>query len=123
MRQTGIVCGLLAIAFCFISLYGMGQTDSIRKRSLDSIILKQKGLVGRLAQNLLVDTMVETMQGLFRTDLPFRRYRGMVIRNIRIETREFEITDSSKKFTNQLKRLSDQLHRKSRDFVIHNHLF
>lgn len=123
MRQTGIVCGLLAIAFCFISLYGMGQTDSIRKRSLDSIILKQKGLVGRLAQNLLVDTMVETMQGLFRTDLPFRRYRGMVIRNIRIETREFEITDSSKKFTNQLKRLSDQLHRKSRDFVIRNHLF
>src|SRR5690606_13650959 len=64
-----------------------------------------------------------TMQGLFRTDLPFRRYRGMVIRNIRIETREFEITDSSKKFTNQLKRLSDQLHRKSRDFVIRNHLF
>jgi hypothetical protein len=36
---------------------------------------------------------------------------------------EFEITDSSQKLSNRLKRLSDKVHSQTRDFVIRNNLF
>lgn len=99
------------------------QVDTTRKVSIDSIILRQKGIIGQLAQNLLTDTSTEHMKGLQRTDQPFQRYNGRIIRSIRVQTFEFEITDTSKRFSNKLKRLSDKLHRHTRDFVIRNNLF
>lgn len=114
---------LLLVASLMTCLCCFSQVDSSKKRSIDSIILRQKGIIGQLAQNLLVDTAVIDVQGLLRTDQPFQPYKGHIIRNIEIETHEFDIIDSSKRLDNSLKRLSDQLHRKTRDFVIRNHLF
>lgn len=100
------------------------QIDTSKKKlSIDSVILRQKGIIGRLAQNLLTDTSAENMQGLLRTDKPFQRYKDRIIRDIKIQAVEFEITDTSKKFTNKLKHLSDKFHYKTRDFVIRNNLF
>ena len=123
MPVTGNIRILLLAVSCMMIVPVFGQIDTIKKRSLDSIILRQKGFIGQLAQNLLADTMLETMPGLLRTDQPFQPYSGRIIRNIRIRTREFEIIDSSRRLDNRLKRLSDQLHHKTRDFVIRNHLF
>ena len=123
MHSAGNSRILLVVILMITCFSAFAQVDSSRKRSLDSIILRQKGIIGKLAHNLLRDTMVETMQGLLRTDQPFQRYSGRVIRDIRIQTKEFEIVDSSARFNNKLKRLSDKLHRRTRDFVIRNHLF
>lgn len=99
------------------------QVDTTRKVSIDSIILRQRGIIRQLAQNLLTDTSTEHTPGLQRTDQPFQRYNGRIIRSIRVQTFEFEITDTSKRLANKLKRLSDKLHRHTRDFVIRNNLF
>src|ERR1700754_3339967 len=77
----------------------LAQVDTTRKVSIDSIILRQKGIIGQLAQNLLTDTSTEHIQGLQRTDQPFQRYNGKIIRSIRVQTFEFEITDTSKRFS------------------------
>lgn len=114
---------LLLLFFMVFGFYCFGQVDSTAKRPIDSIIMRQKGLIRQLAQNLLADTGSAGDQGLLRTDQPFQRYSGYIIRNIEIETHEFDIIDSSRRFDNSLKRVSDLLHRKSRDFVIRNHLF
>src|SRR5688500_11732919 len=62
------------------------QTDTTKKLSIDSIILRQKGIIRRLGQNLLTDTIVENNLVLLRTDKPFQRYQGRIIRHIVVQT-------------------------------------
>jgi hypothetical protein len=124
MIRSGHIRILFFIAVLTIAgLPAFAQADSAHHRSIDSIILRQKGIIGQLAQNLLTDTSTEHIQGLLRTDQPFQRYNGRIIRNIRVQVFEFEIIDTSKRFSNKLKRLSDKVHRQTRDFVIRNNLF
>ncbi|MBC7914270.1 MAG: hypothetical protein H7Y07_09110 [Pyrinomonadaceae bacterium] len=115
---------LLAVLLVLsISIYA--QIDTSKKLSIDSVILRQKGIIGQLAQNLLADTVVENLRDLLRTDKPFQRYKGRIIRHINIQTLEFGVTvaDTTKRSKNKLKRLSNKLHRQTRDFVIRNNLF
>ena len=100
--------------------------DTVHKKGLDSFLLKQKGIVGQLAENLFKDTTeVETIRELQRNDLPFQKYRGRIIRNIYIGALDFgvSIKDTSKKINNSLTRLANGLHHKSRNNVIRNNLF
>lgn len=104
------------------------QTDTTKKLSIDSIIFRQKGLIRHLAQNLLTDTIAENNLVLLRTDKPFQPYKGRIIRHIEIQTLKFgiPISDTAKKPDDKLKRLkrlSNKLHRRTRDFVIANNLF
>lgn len=123
MIRTGHIRILFLAVLLIVGLSSFAQTDTSKRKSIDSIILRQKGIIGQLAQNLLTDTSIEHAQGLLRTDQPFQRYNGRIIRTIRVRVFEFEITDTSQRFSNKLKRLSDKLHRQTREFVIRNNLF
>ena len=104
----------------------VAQQDSTRKNGIDSFLLNQKGIIGQLAENLLADTsQPDENDELERNDAPYQRYRNRVIRNIYIGTLDFgvSIRDTSKRLNNGLTRLSNNLHRKSRDYVIRNNLF
>jgi hypothetical protein len=122
MMRQGHIRILFMMGLMF-SLTVSAQEDTTRRRSIDSIILRQKGIIGQLAHNLLADTGSVDQEKLLRTDKPFQRHAGKVIRTIRVKVFEFEITDSSDKLSNRLKRLSDKLHSQTRDFVIRNNLF
>ncbi|HUR11656.1 MAG TPA: hypothetical protein VM012_09830 [Flavitalea sp.] len=104
------------------------KSDSLKAKSDTLFIFKQRGLVGKLARNLMVDTGDNgESRRLARNDRIFQRYGGRVIRNITIERRDFGSpiikTDSSKAVKNKLTNLANNLHRKSREWVIRNNLF
>src|SRR5688572_12912673 len=116
---------LWVVAFLFSNLLTFSQGDDDKKQSIDSIILRQKGIIRQLAKNLLTDTMREENEGLLRNDRPFQRYKGRVIREITIRVLEFgvPIADTSKHAKFKFKRLANRLHRDTREYVIHNNLF
>jgi hypothetical protein len=103
----------------------LAQEDSAKSKSLDSILLRQKGILRQLAQSILVDTTQEESKKVQRIDELYKRYNDRVIRHILIQTLPFGVSigDTSKKINNLLTHLADDLHYKSRDYVIRNNLF
>ena len=101
------------------------QNGNQTRESLDSMLRRQKGIIGQLAKNLVTDTMREINASLVRNDLPFQPYKDKVIRNIEIQTLEFgvSINDPSTRTTNKTKRLANKIHRDTREYVIRNNLF
>lgn len=120
MKKLLTTCLLLT---CTTVLYA--QADSVKRRSLDSFLLRQKGLLGQLAQSILVDTSQEEPKNVQRIDQLYQRYEGRAIRSITIQTLPFGVSigDTTKKINNMLTHLADDLHYKSRDYVIRNNLF
>jgi hypothetical protein len=126
MHQWKYGYSLLLIAvLCGTGFTIVAQDGNQQKESLDSMLLRQKGIIGQLAKSLVTDTMKEINTSLLRNDLPFQRYKGRVIRNIKIQILEFgvPIADTSQRTTVKLKRLADKLHRDTREYVIRNNLF
>ncbi len=103
------------------------QHDTTKRQGLDSFILKRKGLFGKLARNLLTDTLKENIAAStpVRNDLLFSIYDGRVIRSITVQGLDFgtPINDTTKVYRNWLTRLANGSHRKTRDFVIRDNLF
>jgi hypothetical protein len=101
------------------------QTDTSRNLSIEEIISRQKGIIRNIAQTLLTDTSMTNEQGLLRTDKKFQRYTGKIIRDIKIQTSEFEFAaaDTTHKLKNMLRSLSNTFHHQTREFVIRNNLF
>ena len=93
---------------------------------LDSFFRRQKGLVGKLARNLVHDTggTVDPNTPV-RNDLVYSRYEGRVIRNVEVQRLDFgtPITDTTRNLQNNLTRLANFFHHKSREWVIRNNLF
>lgn len=100
------------------------QNDTIKQNKLDSLLLKQKGVWGTLAQTLMADTG-EEKKDLQRSDLPFQKYRNRIIRNITVQPLEFGILigDTTKRFNNSLTHLANNVHYTTRNFVLRNQLF
>ena len=101
------------------------QTDTARGQVIDSFLLRQKGLIGDLAKNLMTDEPQDTITGLQRNDIKFQRYKGRIIRKIRVQGLDFgiSISDTSKSFKSGLTRLANNLHRDTRGYVIRKNLF
>lgn len=103
------------------------QTDTVQRRGVDSFLLRQKGILGDLAKNLVADTGETSLvhAELQRNDKAFQRYRGRVIRKITIQTLDFGVSlrDTTKGLNNRLTRMANNLHRQSRDYVIRKNLF
>lgn len=103
------------------------QTDTAHRQGIDSFLLKQKGIIGDLAKNLIADTTTpeEPIVGLQRNDKRFERFRGRVIRRIRIQSLDFGVSlrDTSKSINTGLTRLANNLHRNTRDYVVRKNLF
>lgn len=112
--------------FCFLAVLIPqlnAQKDSTES-FIDSLLLKQKGLFGKLAKNIMADKTVAPSVPV-RKDLNFSRYRGKKIRNIKIRRLDFgtAINDTSNGFSNTLTRWANALHHKTREDVIRNNLF
>lgn len=103
------------------------QTDTVQRRGVDSFLLRQKGLLGDLAKNLVADTGETSLvhQDIQRNDRAFQRYRGRIIRNIRIQPLDFGVSlrDTARALDTRLTRAANNLHRKSMDYVIKKNLF
>src|SRR6478672_5177112 len=104
---------IFLIPFCLVIMNASAQTDSSVNK-VDSFLMHQKGLVGKLARNLMSDKPSSPSTPV-RKDLLFSRYRGKYIRNIIIRRLDFgtPITDTSRKFETGLTRLANDLHRKT----------
>ena len=119
----------LAFLFLAISLIIpdiiFAQDDKNKKEPLDSFLLRQKGIIGQIADNLMTDTVEEINTGLLRNDMPFQKYKDRVIRQIKVQILEFgvSISDTSKRASDKLKRLADKLHSDTKENVIRNNLF
>jgi hypothetical protein len=115
----------LSIACLFACSLLFAQDDSSKPKKLDSFLLRQKGIIGQLAQSILADTAEPESKTLQRIDQIYQRYNGRVIRDIIIRTLPFgvPIGDTTKRINNMLTHLADDLHYKSRDYVIYNNLF
>lgn len=101
------------------------QADTVRREGVDSFLLRQKGLLGDLAKNLVQDTSEPVTPSLQRNDKPFERYRGKIIRQIKIQSLDFGISirDTTRGLNTSLTRLANNMHRKSRGYVIRKNLF
>lgn len=116
---------LLLVGLLIIPVAIFAQDDKNKKEPLDSFLLRQKGIIGQLAESLMTDTLEEINTGLLRNDMPFQKYKDRVIRHIKIQALEFgvSIADTSKRASDKLKRLADRFHSNTREFVIRNNLF
>jgi hypothetical protein len=112
-----LICCCLVIASCF------AQEDSTTNR-VDSFLLNQKGLLGKLARNLVANKPVP-LNAPVRNDLLFIKYKGKIIRNITIKRLDFgtSIADTANRFKNTLTQWANDLHHKTREEVIRNNLF
>jgi len=91
---------------------------------MDTFLLHQKGLFGKLARNLMSNKPVQPNMPI-RNDLLFRIYKGKIIRNITVKRLEFGISlsDTSRRFKNTLTQLANDFHHKTKEEVIRNNLF
>ncbi len=116
---------IFLLSFFLTTRYvAFAQRDTAQKRSIDSILLKQKGLMGQLAKNLFRNPGSSTNIGIQRNEGPFKKYEGKIIRKIELQSLQFgvSIRDTSKRLNN-LTNLSNDLHHQTRNFVIRNNLF
>lgn len=128
-----LLCCFLTFLLAGTSLHVYAQNDTtakrqdtvIKRQGIDSFILKRKGLLGKLARNLLTDTNKVVTATPVRNDLLFSIYEGRVIRSVKVQVLDFgtAITDTTKVFRNRLTKLANSFHRKSRDYVVGKNLF
>ncbi len=122
IKITGFLCALVLL---HLAVHAQDSTHN-GMIGLDSFFRRQKGLVGKLARNLVHDTTLSGDPNTpVRNDLVYGRYAGRVIRRIEIQRLDFgtPITDTSRNLRNDLTRLANFFHHKSREWVIRNNLF
>src|ERR1051326_3782153 len=114
---------ILTICFSAQVILCAAQADSSANR-VDSFLIHQKGVLGKLARNLMADKPISSSVPV-RNDLLYRRFRGKIIRNIAIKRVDFgtPITDTSKSFKNTFTQWANDLHHKTREGVIRRNLF
>lgn len=118
MRKT-----ILFTYFLLSATLGFSQNDSSANK-IDSFLLHQKGLLGKISRNLVANQALPSTTPI-RNDLLFNKYRGKVIRNIIVVRLDFgtSLTDTAKRFNNTLTHLANTFHHKTREKVIRNNLF
>jgi hypothetical protein len=125
LKQSAILIYLLAIAMIGSCLQVHAQSDTLKENKIDSLLMRQKGLLGQLAQGLMTDVDVEEDKPIQRNDEPFRKYEKKIIRRIAVLSLNFGeyLNDTAQRQENGLTKLANTFHKNSRAFVIRNHLF
>jgi hypothetical protein len=117
---------ILIYLLILISVTAGAQQDSIPANGLDSFLLRQKGIIGDLARNLLADTTPdEPVKPLERNDEAYKRYNGLVIRKIVFTSVNFgmSVGDTTKAINNKLTKFLNHLHKNTSQHVVRNNLF
>jgi hypothetical protein len=116
----------LILFFCFLAVLipQLNAQKDTTENFIDTLLLRQKGLLGKLAKNIMADKTIAPSVPV-RNDLNLARWRGKKIRKITIKRLDFgtTITDTSRRFSNTLTRWANALHHKTREDVIRNNLF
>jgi len=114
----------IAAVLLLVPVVVTAQIDSSARR-MDSMLSSKKGLIGELAQSLLTNSSEPKAEDMERVDKAFQNYRNRLIRNIEVVGLDFgvSISDTSKGLKNDLTRLADNMHVKTRSFAIRNQLF
>ena len=124
-KYWGTRCCVLVFVF-FISENILAQADTLQQNKIDSLLTRPKGLLGQLTQSLLTDTgHRDGGKNFQRNDLPFLQYEGMVIRHVIIQSLEFGTLtrDTVRRLDKRLARFANNIHYKTRPWVVHNNLF
>jgi len=118
MRKT------LLFTYCLITLFRAAAQHDSTVNKVDSFLLHQKGLLGKLSKNLVANKSLSPTTPV-RNDLLFTKYRGKIIRHITIVRLDFgtPLTDTSKRLKNTLTHLGNDFHHKTREGVVRNNLF
>jgi hypothetical protein len=112
--------------FCLVTASSFAQKDTTPPKNIDSFLLRQKGIIGDLARNLLADTTPEDVsKELERNDQAFKRYNGLIIRKIVFTSVHFgmSVGDTTKSINNKLTKFLNHLHKNTRENVVRNNLF
>jgi hypothetical protein len=111
------------ILFTVRVVSSVAQDDSTTSK-VDSFLIHQKGLLGKLARNIMANNPASE-DAPVRNDLLFNRFKGKAIRNITIKRLDFgtPITDTSQSFQSTLTKWANDVHHKTREEVITNNLF
>jgi hypothetical protein len=114
--------GLLVLLF-YINKAIYAQ-DTIQQNKIDSLLSRPKGFLGQLTQSLLTDTTGDD-ENLQRNDLPYLKYEGHIIRNVIIQSLEFGTLtkDTVRRIDKRLARFANNIHYKTRPWVVRNNLF
>jgi len=125
--QIALVCKIFFIVtiMACLQLPVCAQQDTA-KHTIVNYLKRQKGVFGRLAENLVGDTATSDLESApVRNDLSFVPYEGKIIRNIAIQRLDFgtQIIDTAHNFKNTFTNLANDFHHKSREYVIRNNLF
>src|SRR5678815_4187640 len=114
---------IFLIIVCLVTIVAFGQDDSSVSK-VDSFLMRQKGLFGKLARNLMTDKPASPGEPV-RKDLLFNRYKGKYIRNIIVRRLDFgtPLNDTARKFETRLTHWANDLHHKTRESVIRKNLF
>ena len=134
-RKKLIVFFFLAGTLSVLSLSSWGQADSLSPSHLsdtlprkkgDQYLETRKGLLGKIVKSLKKDTsQVDQANELRRNDEAYKKYEGLIIRDVIIKRIPFGISfaDTSKKLINKLTDLANDLHHLTKKRVIENNLF
>jgi hypothetical protein len=123
LKHWGTRYGLLVLLF-FINKTIYAQ-DTIQQNKIDSLLSRPKGFLGQLTQSLLTDTTGDDNENLQRNDLPYLKYEGYIIRNVIIQSLEFGTLtkDTVRRIDKRLARFANNIHYKTRPWVVRNNLF
>jgi hypothetical protein len=127
--RMALVCKIFAstVIVACLNLPAFCQQDTAKqKRTIVGFLKEQKGLIGKLASNLVGDTAASDLESApRRIDLSFEQYEGLIIRRIAIQRLDFGtlIVDTARNFKNTFTKLANAAHHKSREYVIRNNLF
>jgi len=105
-------------------LFLFAQSDTTNKLKVDTT--DHKTFLGKMINNFKKDTTeVDKTNELKRNEEAFRRFDGLIIRNIIIQRLPFGISigDTSKKLINSLTTLANDLHHLTKNQVIKKNLF
>jgi len=119
--------GMISLIFflcCLVFLNPARAQKDSSENFIDSFLLKQKGLLGKLAKNIVAEKPNATSSPV-RNDLNFSRWRGKKIRYIIIKRLDFgvAINDTSRGFSNTLTKWANAIHHKTREEIVRNNLF
>src|SRR6476660_862473 len=108
---------------CMLVINASAQNDSSVNK-VDSFLIHQKGLLGKLARNVMSDKPAAPGTPI-RKDLLFNRYKGKYLRNVIIRRLDFgtPLTDTARQFETRVTLWSNDVHHKTRESVIRKNLF
>lgn len=117
---------LFIVVFLLVELNPMlvqAQIDSTQKASIENFVLKRKGVFGKLAKNILVDT--NAVIASIPTYVYYAPFNNKTIRKIQFTHIEFgkSIKDTTPEFKNFFIHLANSMHINSKEWVIRNQLF